>query len=62
MTVETTFLPVRLVWKGRLLVPVPEIDVPTMTAEIVEQTLIDLRGARMTLVAPPSEEEATPWL
>jgi AbrB family looped-hinge helix DNA binding protein len=57
--IEPAPLPVRLVWKGRILVAEPEIDVPTMSAEVVEQTLSELRDDR-TFLSPGSDAALSP--
>ena len=46
--IEPATLPVRLVRKGPLLVAEPEIDVPPMSAAVVEQTITALRDERTT--------------
>ena len=44
--IEPATLPGKLVRKGRLLVAVPEVDVPPLTCEIVQETLDSLREER----------------
>jgi AbrB family looped-hinge helix DNA binding protein len=42
--IEAATLPVRLVQEGRFLVAVPEIEVPELTADVVEETRQSLHG------------------
>ena len=44
--IEPAPLPVKLVRKGRLLVALPQKDVPVLAAEAVEETRAALRGER----------------
>ena len=44
--IEPTYLPVRLEKRGHLVVAVPEREVPPLTAEMVEETLQQLRDER----------------
>jgi AbrB family looped-hinge helix DNA binding protein len=46
--IEPEPLPVQLVRKGRLMVAVPQRDVPTLDAETVERTRRTLRRERST--------------
>jgi AbrB family looped-hinge helix DNA binding protein len=42
--IEAATLPVRLVQEGRFLVAVPEVEVPELTADVVEETRQSIHG------------------
>ena len=48
--IEPAPLPVKLIRKGWLLVAVPEIEVPSMAPEIVEQTRDEIQRERMAQI------------
>jgi AbrB family looped-hinge helix DNA binding protein len=49
--IEPAFLPVKLVREGRFVVAVPEVDVPPLTAEIMEETRRAIEEERARQIA-----------